>query len=52
MHPRVQRSGYRLAVMQAMLLEEIGDVLTLGEAETAIGVISTDFYAQKLSGGP
>jgi hypothetical protein len=49
---RVQRSGHRLAIMQAMLLEEICDLLTLGEAEATIGAISTDLHAKKLSGGP
>jgi hypothetical protein len=33
-----------------MLLDEIGDKLTLGDGEVTIGTIPVDFYAQELCG--
>ena len=35
-----------------MLLEEIGNVLALGEAEATIGTIPVNLHAKELSGGP
>ena len=34
-----------------MLLEEIGNVLALGEVEATIGTIPVNLHAQELSGG-
>ena len=44
-------SQHRLAIVHAMFLKEIGDVLALGKVKATIGTIFMDFKAQKLSGG-
>ena len=44
MTARVERSGYRLGIMQTILLKEVGDKLALREGKGVIGTVLVDFH--------